>query len=194
MNRCCVTGLLLSAIVVTVGCGDVGTPTTEPATQKTHTTSILGAVASKPAKRATLGVETRPPTAEEVRKFGLPNIYRHSQGRVVSVVVGGGPAAQAGLKVDDVLLALDDNKLFSSDDIRDFLRASQPNAKVRVTIKRASTFTEETVTVTLDATIAADQGKHFTWQYAGLGQFDVALASAIKDRKLVLVGLSGADT
>jgi|GEM_PF-260221 len=143
---------------------------------------------------AALGIETRPPTAEEIKAFELPNIKRHPQGRVLTVIVENGPAAKAGLMPGDVLLALDDNTVYSSDDIRDFLRVFQPGERVQALVKRASTQIEQAVTVTLDVESVSFEGEHFTWQYAGLGQFDVALAYALRDRKLVLVGLSGADT
>lgn len=141
-----------------------------------------------------LGAETRIPTADEMKTYQLARLVGKVQGQYLSAVAKGGPAGKAGLEVGDVLLALDANKIFSRDDIEDFLRVSQPGANVKVLVKRAGTLKEETVTVTLGAKTAAADGKHFAWQYAGLGQLDAALAAAKKDGKLVLVGLSGADT
>jgi len=100
----------------------------------------------------------------------------------------------ATLAASDVLLILDANKVFSRDDIEDFLRVSQPGAQVKVLVKRAGTYKEETVTVTLGAKKVEDKDKHFAWQFAGLGQLDAAQAAAKKDGKLVFVGLSGSDT
>jgi len=148
---------------------------------------------TKPEK-GPLGADTRVPTAEEAKTYQLGKLVGKVQGQYVSGVDKGGPAEKAGLKAGDVLLVLDANKVFSRDDIEDFLRVSQPGAQVKVLVKRAGTYKEETVTVTLGANKVEDKDKHFTWQYAGLGQLDDALAAAKKDGKLVLVGLSGADT
>jgi hypothetical protein len=38
---------------------------------------------------------------------------------------------------------------------------------------------------------ATTAGSRFTWQYAGKGQLEIALAVARKDGKVLLVGLSG---
>jgi predicted metalloprotease with PDZ domain len=149
---------------------------------------------AKVAKRATLGAETRVPTSEEVKTYQLVKLVGRVQGQYVSGVDNGGPAENAGLKAGDVLLALDANKLFSRDDIEDFLRVSHPDSKVKVLLKRCGTDKQEAVTVILGASKVEDKEKHFTWQYAGLGQLDAALAAAKKDGKRVLVGLSGADT
>jgi C-terminal processing protease CtpA/Prc len=146
------------------------------------------------AKRATLGAETRVPTADEVKTYQLSKLVGKVQGQYVSGMDKSGPAEKAGLKVGDVLLSLDANKVFSRDDIEDFLRVSRPDSKVKVLVKRADTYKEETVTLALGTAKTEDKDKHFTWQYAGLGQLDAALGAAKKDGKLVLVGLSGADT
>jgi S1-C subfamily serine protease len=145
-------------------------------------------------KRAALGAETRVPTADEAKTYQLDKLVGKIQGQYVSSVDKDGPAEKAGLKAGDVLLALDANKVFSRDDMEDFLRVSKPDSKVKLLVKRAGTYKEETVTVSLGANKVEDKEKHFTWQYAGLGQLDTALAAAKKDGKLVLVGLSGADT
>jgi len=155
---------------------------------------VLVAGQARGAEAAGLGVESRVPTAEEAKTFQLGQLVSRVQGQYVSGVDKGGPADKAGLKAGDVLLVLDANKVFSRDDVEDFLRISQPGAQVKVLVKRAGTSKEETVTVTLGATKVEDKAKHFTWQYAGLGQLDAALAAAKKDGKLVLVGLSGAET
>jgi serine protease Do len=155
---------------------------------------VLVAGQARGAEAAALGADTRVPTAEEAKTYQLGKLVGKVQGQYVSGVDKGGPAEKAGLKAGDVLLVLDANKVFSRDDLEDFLRVSQPGAQVKVLVKRAGTYKEGTVTVTLGANKVEDKDKHFTWQYAGLGQLDAALAAAKKDGKLVLVGLSGADT
>lgn len=147
----------------------------------------------KATRHASLGAETRTPTADEVKTYGILDVKGKPNGQYLRKIVKTGPADQAGLQVGDVLLSLDANKLCSSDDIEDFLRVSQPGVKVKAIVKRGGTFKEEQVTVMLGADKASG-GRGFTWQYAGLGQLDAALAAAKKDGKLVLIGLSGADT
>jgi S1-C subfamily serine protease len=143
---------------------------------------------------AALGADTRVPTAEEAKTYDLGTLVGRVQGQYVSSVEKGGPADKAGLKPGDVLLVLDANKLYSRDDVEDFLGVSKPGAPVKVVVKRAETYKEETVTLTLGANKVEGKDKHFPWQYAGLGQFDAAVAAAKKEGKVVLVGLSGADT
>ena len=155
---------------------------------------MLVAGQARGAEAAALGAETRVPSADEAKTYQLGRLVGKVQGQYVSGLDKDGPADKAGLKAGDVLLVLDANKVFSRDDIEDFLRVSEPGAKVKVLVKRAGTYKEETVTVTLGASKVEDKEKHFTWQYAGLGQLDACLAAAKKDGKLVLVGLSGADT
>jgi len=147
----------------------------------------------KPGNRGALGAGFRTPTPEEVKTYALPHVKGKPNGVYLSTVVKGGPADRAGLKVGDVLLSFDANKVCSSDDIEDFLRVSQSGVKVKALVKRGGTFKEEEVTVILGAA-KADASARFPWQYAGLGQLDTALTAAKKDGKLVLVGLSGADT
>lgn len=148
----------------------------------------------KTVKRAALGADTRVSTADEAKAYQLDKLVGKIQGQYIITVEKDGPAARAELKVGDVLLALDANKVFSRDDIDDFLRVSPPTTNVKALVKRAGTHKEETVAITLGASKGESNGKQFAWQYAGLGQLDVALAAANKDGKLVLVGLSGADT
>lgn len=155
---------------------------------------VLVAGQAQVAETATLGADTRVPTAEEAKTYQLGKLVGKVQGQYVSAVSKGGPTEKAGLKAGDVLLSLDANKIFSRDDIEDFIRVSQPGAKVKVVVKRAGTFKEELIAVTLGEAKATVENKQFTWQHAGLGQLDTALAAAKKDGKLVLVGLSGADT
>jgi S1-C subfamily serine protease len=147
----------------------------------------------KPRKAAALGAQTRVPTYEEAKAYGLTTLVGCRNGQYVKTVDKGGSAEKAGLKEGDIILALDKNRLFSRDDLADFLRVSKPGSKVEVLVKRAGTFKEETVFLTFDAG-AELSDKSVAWQYAGPGQLDVALAAAKKEKKLVLLGLSGADT
>lgn len=148
----------------------------------------------KPAKPAAVGAKLRTPTSEEMKEYGLTQLKHSPNGLYLTAVDKDGPADKAGLRKGDVLLAIDDNKMFSQDDLNDFLGVSHPRTKVRAIVKRAETFKEDTVTVTLDASENAAAASKFTWQYASLGQLEKAIAAAKKEGKVVLVGLSGADT
>ncbi len=149
---------------------------------------------SRTSQLATLGAKTRAPTAEEAKTYNLRRAKGRPAGQLVTSVDKKGPADKAGLAEGDVLLSLDSNELYSRDDLEDFLRASKPAAKVRAMLKRADTFAEESVTIALGRSVGATANGRFAWQYAGLGQLDRALADARKDKKLLLVGLSGAET
>jgi predicted metalloprotease with PDZ domain len=145
-------------------------------------------------KMAALGAETRIPTGDEAKAYGLSKQkVGCTNGQYVKVVEKGGPADKAGLKEGDVLLSLNSNKLYSKDDLADFLRVTKPGAKIEAHVRRAGTFKEEKVTLTL-GTGPEVSGKGIIWQHAGLGQLDSALAAAKDEKKLLLVGLSGADT
>jgi membrane-associated protease RseP (regulator of RpoE activity) len=148
---------------------------------------------ARPKRLAALGTETRVPTPSEVKTYQLARLVGKVQGQYVSTLAKDGPAENAGLKVGDVLLALDGIPICSRDDLQDFLRVSAPGTKVQVLVKRAGTFQQEKVTVTLGTgPEASTQG--LTWQYAGRGQLGAALAAAKKEGKPLLIGLSGADT
>lgn len=145
-------------------------------------------------KMASLGAETRNCTKEDANTYGLgKQKVGCINGQYVKAVVKDGPADMAGLKEGDVILSLDSNKLYSRDDLRDFLSITKAEAKVEVLLKRAGTFKEEKVPLTLGSGPVVS-GKGLVWEHASLGQLDAALSAAKKGGKPVLVGLSGADT
>ncbi len=143
---------------------------------------------------ATLGVQTRAPTKQEVEELGLAFAVR-ARGQVVTEVENDGAAARAGVQPGDVLVKLDAVELFSRDDIDDFLRASRPGQRVEALVSRGTGAKDEAVTISLGtmATTAPAQPV-LAWQFASLGQLGDALAVAKVERRLVLVGLSGAET
>ena len=151
---------------------------------------------SESASRALLGLSSRAPTSSEARIFELPLNVRHC-GQVIDQVAADGPAAKAGVKIGDVLLGLDKNDIYSFDDVADFLATSQPGRIVVARLKRAGTAELFTASITLgrrQLTDAERKAKGLHWQFAGLGQFDAALAEAKKQSQTLLVGLSGAET
>ncbi len=145
-------------------------------------------------RSATLGVTTGVPSAEVAESLGLTNNVR-LLGRVVTQVAPGSAAAQAGLAVDDVLLRLAGNDLYSADDIADFLLVSKPGDKVTLVFKRPGSASERQTSVTFgELEQAAASSPRLAWQYSGLGQLPQALAEARARKKKVFVGLSGAET
>jgi serine protease Do len=145
-------------------------------------------------KMASIGAETRNCAEEEAKAYGLG---KHKvgciNGQYVKAVEKDGPADKAGLKEGDIILSLDSNKLYSRDDLRDFLSVTKADTRVDVLVKRAGTFKEEKLSFKL-GTAPEPSVKGMVWQHSGLRQLDAVLAAAKKGGKPVLVGLSGADT
>lgn len=138
-----------------------------------------------------LGVQTRQPTAAEAKDHDLPKGVR-VQGQWIVSVAKDGPAARAGLSPGDVILKLDDNRIYSRDALDDFLRVTESGTAVKALVKRTATGKEETIAVTLGERASTRRG--IAWDFASLEQLDAALARAKKSGKKVLVGISGAET
>lgn len=139
-----------------------------------------------------LGAVTRAPTTDEVEQLKLPFAVR-AQGQVVTKVREAGPSEAAGLAAGDVVLALDTNKIFSRDDIEDFLRVTRPGSKVKAEVVRATTGKRAALTITLGGrSVAKSSG--IVWKHAGLEQLESVIKLARDDRKRILIGLSGAET
>jgi predicted metalloprotease with PDZ domain len=165
--------------------------------------SLLRAQASAPASQesrprlvevATLGIDTRAPTQEETEQRGLKHEVR-VRGRVVTGLDQEGAAVVAGIAKGDVLVRLGRNELFSDDDLGDFLRVSKPGQKVEALLVRAKDGKEAVVQVTLGVgKVEAPRAPELRWDFASLAQLPDALARAKKEGRLVVVGLSGAET
>ena len=144
--------------------------------------------------RAWLGASTRTPSDSEAEAMDLPFEVR-LQGQAIASVAPGGPASLAGLKTGDVVLRMDENALYSQDDLHDFLWASQPGDRVELTVRRAGTSEDESIPIEL--TSAPDD--HATkpsidWEFASLAQLPQAKAKAEAEERRLLIGLSGAET
>ena len=143
-----------------------------------------------------LGLESRVPTAEEVKSFHLQLNVRH-RGQVIRRVESGSPAESAGLRVGDALIGLDDNDIYSFDDVRDFVATSTPGRKVQARVKRKGSDVTETVSLQLGKRQLSDQEaktETLTWDFSSLAQLEAALERARAEKKPVLVGISGAET
>ncbi len=137
--------------------GGVVTMTVELEQQPPHRidrlTAELGgpgpeASAAGPASHVVLGVSTTAPSAAIAAEMQLANRIR-TEGRVVTAVEPGSPAGRAGLEPGDVILQLADNRLYSADDVSDFLRVTRPGEKIKMLVKRAGGTVEESLQVTL---------------------------------------------
>ena len=150
----------------------------------------LGSFAVQEEERvAVLGVETRQPTKDEVARFGLSALAARPQGQVVD------GEAPAGLRKGDVILQLGENKLFSRDDLLDFVAVSKPGAQVKARVKRGDTGAEEEVEIALgERKIPAKEKERFVWEFAGPAQLQAPLDEAKKRKTQVIFGLSGAET
>lgn len=154
----------------------------------------LGAEEKKPERVAFAGLVTRGAEDDEKAEFGLgAEIAGRANGVVVETVVKGGPAEAAGIEVGDVVLAFDENRPYSDDELQDCVRSAKAGQKVRVLLKRREGKTEEAVELTLGST-DAPEGRRIAWRYAGPAQMQDALALAKQEGKLVMVGVSGAET
>ena len=143
---------------------------------------------------ATLGMKTRQPTRDEMKRHELKMEVR-VQGQVVTEVEDDGVADKGGITVGDIVLKLGANEVFSQDDIADFLRVSQPSQKVAVELLRGKTSKIKTVSLRLGAEKReAPSEPRLEWQFSSLGQLPAAMAKAKKEKKPLLVGLSGAET
>ena len=113
--------------------------------------------------RGRIGVVVQPVTAPLAESFGLPK----AQGALVANVEPNGPAAKAGLKSGDVILAYNGKVLAESSDLPTVVAATKPGEPATVKIWRDGKETEVKLTVgempaekaTLAANTAEPQGK-----------------------------------
>ena len=143
---------------------------------------------------ASLGMTTTASLREEAEARGL-KIEVCVRGQLVTRVKRNGPAAKAGIGVGDVLEKLDDNEIYSQDDIADFLAASNPKQMVKLQLVLAKGKKRKQLQVVLGTKrVKAPKKPRLEWQFASLGQLDEAVAKAKIEKRLILVGLSGAET
>lgn len=140
-----------------------------------------------------LGVSTRCASESEKRDLGLGrDIQSSPNGVIVERLAPGGPAESAGLSQGDAILALDENRLYSDDDLQDFDRTLREGQRVKVVVLRGRTKKEESLEISL-AGRKQLPSRGIEWQFAGVEQFPRALALAKKEGRPLMVGLSGAE-
>jgi len=112
--------------------------------------------------RGYLGASIQPLTEELAKSFG----YESSSGGVLlGDVIAGGPAAKAGLKAGDIVVAINNKSVHNPNELLNTIAASAPNSTISVE--------------------AARDGKHHT--------FDVTLAERPGQRDLASSAGSGSD-
>jgi serine protease Do len=92
-------------------------------------------------KRGMLGVTVQTVNADLAKSLGLSQLT----GAIVSDVQAGSPAAKAGIEQGDVILAVDDNPVDSSNSLRNHVAPLGPDATVKLTVVRNGSNREVTV-------------------------------------------------
>ncbi|MBP3957970.1 PDZ domain-containing protein [Gemmata sp. G18] len=75
-------------------------------------------------------------------------------GAKITAVVEDGPATKAGLKVDDLITAVDGKKIASYDDLLDFMATKKPDDVVKFTVVRAKGKDKDKETLTIEMKLA----------------------------------------
>jgi serine protease DegQ len=95
------------------------------------------------ATHSYLGIQPDQVTREVATQLGLDQ----ASGVVVLAAIDGGPAAKAGLRPGDVIVAIDDARIETVEDLFSELRQRKPGSRVRLTIMRDGRQQEATVTL-----------------------------------------------
>lgn len=115
------------------------------------------------AKRGYLGVALNPLSAELQKHFGAPE----GSGVMVGSVVEGSPAHSAGLKVGDVITAIDGNEVGSPSDVQRIIREKEEGETATIALVRGG------VPSTVEATAGVKE----------MQEFDIGLLGDIGDLK-----------
>ncbi len=103
----------------------------------------------KTPTHAQLGITMTNVTAENSKQYG----WSVSEGAYVSGVTSGSPAEKAGLKVGDIIIKCDGDKISSTNDVLLSVRKHNPGEKISITYNRAG---EE---ITTEAELISDEGQ-----------------------------------
>jgi Do/DeqQ family serine protease len=93
--------------------------------------------------RGQLGVSVQAVSSDIARSLGMKDV----RGALVSAVVDDSPAARAGVKRGDVILALNGNPVSDGNSLRNEIAGTKPGSTVNLTIRRNRA--EQTLAVTL---------------------------------------------
>jgi serine protease DegQ len=129
-----------SAIYSRTG-GSVGLGFAIPANIAKHVMEQI--VANGSVTRGWIGIEAQDITPELAESFKLPQ----ARGSLIAGVLQNSPAALAGLKSGDVLLAINDKEISDSSSMLNLIAVLKPNEKAVLTIARAEQQMKVNVTV-----------------------------------------------
>lgn len=82
--------------------------------------------------RPYIGVWLQPMSEDFASQYNIPNT-----GVIVAEVIEGGPAAQAGLQTNDVIISLNDTIVKDYEELQDFLKTREVGEKITVNIIRS---------------------------------------------------------
>ena len=128
--------------------------------------------------RGRIGVIIQPITSDLAKDFGLKEV----QGALVTDINADGPAQRAGIKVGDVIIGFNDQKIENSSDLPRLVAATAPGTKATITVWRNAKTRELPVVIEAMPTStqgkladASGRGKHPTdrLSYSGLTVRDV---------------------
>ena len=94
-------------------------------------------------QRGWLGVQIQNVNPETTLKLGL----EAPSGAIILRVLQGTPAARAGLKTNDVIIAIDDDEITNAKHLRRVIAMAKPNSEVSVTVMRDRSTIEIPVTL-----------------------------------------------
>jgi serine protease Do len=95
--------------------------------------------------RGYLGVNLQPLTPQLAKSFGLDPTGAAPQGALISEVLAGTPAAEAGLRPGDIVLFLDDSPVKSSRELSEAVASLDPGTRAELRILRDGEEREFTV-------------------------------------------------
>jgi Do/DeqQ family serine protease len=130
-------------------------------------------------RRAMIGVQIQPVTADLASSLNLPA----ARGAIVTTVQTGGPAAKAGVKRGDVIVAVNGQAVSDSNSLRNMVASSAPGSEATLTLIRDGR--EEKLKLTLAELPARNRqegsGEDSGEQNNGQGKFGLTLQPLTPD-------------
>ena len=131
----------INAQILSPSGGNIGIGFAIPSNMVKHVMQSL--IADGRVHRGMLGVTIQQVTPDIARSLGM----KTASGALVSSVQEDGPADDAGLERGDVITAIDDKPVASSNDLRNRIASTRPGSRVALTVRRDGA--EKTLTATL---------------------------------------------
>ncbi len=103
--------------------------------------------------RGQLGIVAQPITPEMAKALNLPQ----NSGAIAADVLPGGPADKAGMKVDDIISAVNGSEIKSARDLQSFIYSQALDSEVTLTVKRG----EQTLSLKMNIIERPDDPQRF---------------------------------